>query len=80
MSRKLMHTRTEKKANKSQETQLRIEPLKHSLDAKSIKGKEIKNQNQIFELYLCQDKLNLKDPVFMVIISIQCHYAKNANI
>ena len=71
MSRKLIHTKPEKKANKSQETQLRIEPLKHS-DAKSIKGKEIKNQNQIFELYLCQDKLNLKDPVFLVIISIQC--------
>jgi len=40
MSRKLIHTKTEKKANKSPEPQLRIEPLRHTSHAKRIKGKE----------------------------------------
>jgi hypothetical protein len=50
MSRELIHTKTEKKANKSPETQLRIEPLRHTSHAKRIKGKETKNQNQRFNL------------------------------
>lgn len=47
MSRKLIHTKTEKKANKIPETQLRIEPLKHTSQAKSIKGKETEPEPNI---------------------------------